>query len=87
MEAAVVSTWHSGIPEGVKDGITAELVDERDVAGLADKLGSFLESPQRAAEFGREGRLFVESNFDIKSQARGLEDIYSHAAELMPSRA
>lgn len=77
METPVVATRHSGMPEGLKEGVTAELVDERDVDGLTDKLRSFLESTNKAREFGRAGRRFVTDKFNIKVQVDGLEHIYT----------
>lgn len=49
---AVVSTRHSGIPEAVIDSMTGLLVDEGDVAGMAEAL---LAAPPRAAEMGEAG--------------------------------
>lgn len=76
METPVVATFHSGIPEGVVNGATAELVEERDVATLAEKLRTFLESPQKAADFGAAGRDFVRESFNLATQVRGLEALY-----------
>ena len=76
MATAVVATRHSGIPEGVLDGKTAELVEERDSAALASKLKTFLESPDKALQFGEAGRRFVTEHFDMRTQVDGLEDIY-----------
>src|SRR5205814_22337 len=49
---AVVSTRHAGIPEAVLDGETGVLVDEGDVAGMADAM---LAAIPRSAEMGRAG--------------------------------
>jgi glycosyltransferase involved in cell wall biosynthesis len=76
METPVVATRHSGIPEGARDGITAELIDERDSLALAEKLRSFLESPEKVRTFGQAGRRFVTEHFDMRSQVSGLEEIY-----------
>jgi glycosyltransferase involved in cell wall biosynthesis len=77
MEMAVVATRHSGIPEGVKEGVTAELVEERDSKALAECLRSFLVSSAKARAFGQAGRRFVSRHFDLSTQVRGLEEIYS----------
>ena len=77
MKTPVVATRHSGIPEGMVEGVTGELVDEKDWEALADRLQSFLESPGKVAQFGDAGRKFVTENFRIEDQVRGLEDIYS----------
>lgn len=77
MKSPLVATRHSGIPEGVKEGVTAELVDEKDVEGLAAALRSFIESAAKVESFGVAGREFVAENFDIRHQVEGLESIYS----------
>ena len=79
MAVPIVATRHSGIPEGVIDGKTAELIEDRDSSALADKLQSFLECPSKARAFGEAGRRFVSENFNIRAQACGLEDIYADA--------
>ena len=84
MAVPVVATRHSGIPEGVREGVTAELVDEKDVATLAEKLRSFLQDPVKARAFGDAGRRFVCDNFDLRAQVNGLEEIY---ARLIAQRA
>lgn len=76
MEVPIVATRHSGIPEGVQEGVTAELVDERDVRGLAESLRGFLSSAEKAESFGRAGRRFVAENFDLRKQVAGLEELY-----------
>ena len=77
METPVVSTFHSGIPEGVVDGTTAELVAERDVPMLAEKLRGFLQSRHKCQDFGRAGRDFVQQRFSLQKQVQGLEALYS----------
>jgi colanic acid/amylovoran biosynthesis glycosyltransferase len=61
----IVSTRHSGIPELVTDGESGYLVDERDVAGLADRLAVLLDSPQQRQAMGKTGRRIVEQDFNI----------------------
>jgi colanic acid/amylovoran biosynthesis glycosyltransferase len=80
MKAPVVSTFHSGIPEGVQQGITADLVAERDATGLADRLQSLLEDPAKVRSYGDAGRAFVARNFDLRTQVAGLEAIYQNLA-------
>lgn len=81
MATPIVATRHSGIPEGVREGKTAELVDEGDASALAAKLKSFLESPDKVRSFGEAGRLFISEQFDIRTQAKGLEEIYASLIE------
>jgi glycosyltransferase involved in cell wall biosynthesis len=82
METPVVATRHSGIPEGVLENVTAELVAERDASALAGRLRPFLESPTKVRQFGKAGRRFVSENFDLRKQVAGLEKIYGDVREL-----
>lgn len=76
MKVPVVATRHSGIPEGVIEGRTAELVDERDSESLAEKILPFLQSPEKVSSYGEAGRRFISASFNINSQAKKLEELY-----------
>jgi len=79
MSTPVVTTRHAGNAEGVLEGRTALLVEERDAEGLAHAIRQFLDNPALVTSFGAEGRRFVEANFEIGGQVRGLEDLYDRA--------
>lgn len=72
----VVATRHSGIPEGVRDGETALLVPERDHRGLAEAIALFLTDESAVERFGRAGRAYVVSEFELTRQVAGLEAHY-----------
>jgi colanic acid/amylovoran biosynthesis glycosyltransferase len=76
----VVSTRHAGIPEGVVDGETGFLVDERDVAGMARHMERLVIDPALAAELGRAGRRRVEEHFSIDSTIARLWDVIRTSA-------
>ena len=76
MGTPVVATRHAGNAEGLAAGHSALLVDERDVAGLARSMKYFYGDPGAVESFGRAGREFVASRFDIKTQVSGMERIY-----------
>lgn len=76
MATPVVGTRHSGIPEGVIEGQTAELVAEKDVDALASKLRLFLNSPETSSAYGKAARAFVVDNFDMKVQNAKLEELF-----------
>jgi colanic acid/amylovoran biosynthesis glycosyltransferase len=61
----VVSTYHSGIPELVEDGVSGRLVPERDVDALAAAIEALIDAPERWAAIGRAGRQRVEEAFDV----------------------
>jgi colanic acid/amylovoran biosynthesis glycosyltransferase len=65
MGMPVISTFHSGIPEVVRDGVSGYVVKEWDVEALADRLQRMLGEPERWPEFGRNGREIIETENDI----------------------
>ncbi|MHA1292373.1 MAG: glycosyltransferase [Promethearchaeota archaeon] len=72
----VISTIHSGIPEIVMDGKTGFLVPERNIDRLKEKLEYLINNSEKRQEMGRNGRKFVEDNFDIKKLNVKLISIY-----------
>jgi len=72
----VISTFHSGIPELVTDGVSGLLVPERDAASLADALGYLISHPEVCKEMGQAGRRHVEQKFDTNSLNKKLEELY-----------
>jgi len=84
MGVPIVSTYHDDIPQVVVAGKSAFLVEERDVDGLAEKIGFLVENPQIRGEMGSEGRKHVEEKHDICRLAKQLEAVY---VELAGSRS
>lgn len=74
----VVSTYHSGIPELVKDGISGFLVPERDVDAFTKKLSYLIENPEKWTEMGLAGREYVENFYDINKLNDQLVDTYQN---------
>jgi colanic acid/amylovoran biosynthesis glycosyltransferase len=72
----VISTFHSGIPELVDDGVSGLLVPERDAASLADALASLIHHPEICKEMGQAGRRKVEQKFDTNVLSKKLEELY-----------
>jgi colanic acid/amylovoran biosynthesis glycosyltransferase len=72
----IVSSLHADIPHVVVPGESALLAPERDVAALADHLGTLLAEPQRWAMMGQRGRAFVEQYHNINQEAARLEERY-----------
>jgi colanic acid/amylovoran biosynthesis glycosyltransferase len=77
----VISTFHAGIPELVDDGGSGLLVPERDVTGLAERLGYLCDHPERWPEMGRVGRRRIERDFDITRLNDRLERLYAGSDE------
>ena len=73
----VVSTRHAGIPEVVLDGTTGLLVEEGDVAGLAQALALMCCDPQLAKQLGLAGRARVMSHFTVDHHVKTVADVLS----------
>ncbi len=73
----VVSTYHSGIPELVKNNESGFLVQERDVSALSERIALLLRQPETMREMGLKGRRFVEQNYDINRLNNQLEATFS----------
>jgi colanic acid/amylovoran biosynthesis glycosyltransferase len=76
----VVSTFHSGIPELVEDGVSGRLVPERDVEALADAIASIVADPESWSRYGNAGRRKVESEFNRPVLMQRLAELYRSVA-------
>ncbi|MBU7583280.1 MAG: glycosyltransferase, partial [Nostoc sp. TH1S01] len=76
MGLPVVSTYHSGIPELVQNGISGFLVSERNVEQLAEKLKYLITHSELWVQMGQSGRQFVECNYNINKLNDRLIGIY-----------
>jgi colanic acid/amylovoran biosynthesis glycosyltransferase len=81
MGLPVVSTKHSGIPEGVLDGKSGFLVPERDVDALAERLADIISRPEVWPEMGRQGRAFVKTEHDLDKRNDALVELYRQLRE------
>ena len=82
----VVATRHADIPYVVAR--PDELVDEEDVAGLAETLVRLAEAPEADWNARIEaGRELVEREHDAAVVARAIESVYDEAIELVAMRA
>lgn len=72
----VLSTWHSGIPELVKDGVHGFLVPERAVDALKEKLAYLVANPEIRVKMGDAGRNFVVDNYNNRQLNENLVVIY-----------
>lgn len=70
----VVSSYHAGIPELIKNGERGFLIDEKDVRGYAELLVNLLDLDTEVV--ARNALNFVTKNFDIQKQNLALIDIY-----------
>ena len=62
----VVATRHAGIPDVVIEGKTGLLVEEHDVAGMADAMLRLIDDPPLAANLGAAARDHVRAHFSME---------------------
>jgi glycosyltransferase involved in cell wall biosynthesis len=74
----VISTWHSGIPEAVEDGVSGLLVAERDVEGMGQAMLALAENPDVARRMGQAGREIVIANFGVEESISYLRKVLLH---------
>jgi colanic acid/amylovoran biosynthesis glycosyltransferase len=79
MGVPVVSTFHSGIPEGVIDGVTGTLVPERDSDKLAGAILQLLEDRELWEKYHLATQEHIDKHFDLRRQTALLEEIYTDA--------
>ncbi len=84
MGLPVISTYHSGIPELIEDGISGFLVPERDADTLAEKLSYLIENPEVWSKMGQAGRNYVEQHYDINQLNEQLVEIYQQLLTQKP---
>jgi glycosyltransferase involved in cell wall biosynthesis len=68
----VVSTRHAGIPEAVQDQETGYLVDERDSAGMAERLLALARDPERRCRMGVAGWKRAKDHFTWEKERKDL---------------
>jgi glycosyltransferase involved in cell wall biosynthesis len=71
----VVSTWISGIPELVQDGVNGYLVSGEDIDVLAETLKKVLSDMDLVRRFGQVGRERVQRYFDIDYTAAQIRNL------------
>jgi colanic acid/amylovoran biosynthesis glycosyltransferase len=72
----VFATDHGGIPEAIEHGRSGVLVPERDDEVLAWALLNAVEDRHFLSQVARGGAEVVREKFDLRVQARRLEDVY-----------
>ena len=75
MGLPIVSTYHAGISEGIVHQQTGLLVKEYDNKGLADAMRLLLDKNTRL-QMGKQGRAWMEEQFDLGKCNEVLYDIY-----------
>ncbi len=82
----VVASRVGDIPEIVRDGVEALLVEPGDTLALAAAISSLLDDPARARAIGEAGRARVEQDFDVKPIGRLLRNELERASSSASER-
>lgn len=72
----IISTWHAGIPELVKDGECGFLVPEKDSNAIVDVIVKLLRLRETWSDMGKKGREIVKQSFNVDKQILKLERVY-----------
>ena len=72
----VFATDHGGIPEAIENGVSGVLVPEHNHKELAGALLDAAQDPGFLSRIARGGAEVVGEKFDLRAQARRLEDVY-----------
>ena len=78
MGIPVISTYHSGIPELIKDGETGLLTPEKDPDSLAEKIEVLQVHQDILNKITLNARKFVELEFNVERQNDKLVKIYNN---------
>ncbi len=74
---AIVTTGVGGIPNIIRPGITALMVNGGDLNGFTEALASLIQSPERREEMGKAGPEFVNSRFHYKRLTSDIQKLYT----------
>ncbi|SES88615.1 Glycosyltransferase involved in cell wall bisynthesis [Oceanobacillus limi] len=73
----VVVSNVGGLPEVVKDGETGYVVNTEDSSNIVEKLRILVSDKDKRHTFGRNGRSFVQHNFEWEKNVMEMEKVYS----------
>ncbi len=76
---AIIATKTKGMADYVVDGVTGILVPPHDVDAMACAIRKLKDDPDLAIEMGRNGRKFVEENFDPRDMVRATQKVILEA--------
>ncbi|HYL77040.1 MAG TPA: glycosyltransferase family 4 protein [Bryobacteraceae bacterium] len=76
MEIPCVSTWITGVPELIRDGIDGLLVPPGDPGALASAIERLIEHPDLRQRIGQSGRQRILDKFHLQKNGRYLAGIF-----------
>ena len=71
----VISTFHAGIPDIVKNELSGILVPEFDIEGMSQAILKLTDNPDLGKTFGAQGRSIIERNFTIHHHLANINHI------------
>ncbi|WP_242117937.1 glycosyltransferase family 4 protein [Aestuariivivens sediminicola] len=78
MELPVVISDAGGMSEGIINGKTGFVVNEKDLDGFVDRIIFLIQNPEKRKEMGKAGRLFVVKHYDNEILGNKLLELYTH---------
>jgi colanic acid/amylovoran biosynthesis glycosyltransferase len=78
LEIPCVSTWITGIPELIRNGIDGLLVAPSDTEGFAAALRQLIHAPDLRRTIGLAGRVRVLEKFDLRKNAAAMAALLEH---------
>jgi len=82
MEIPCVSTWITGIPELVRNGIDGLLVAPSDVEAFAGAIRQLIRDPELRLQIGKAGRIQVLSKFSLPTNSGMLAEVFRRYSEI-----
>jgi len=80
MEIPCVSTWITGVPELIRDGVDGILVPPADASAFAAGLAKLIDDPELRRRIGIAGRARILDNFSLEKNGRHLAAIFKRRA-------
>lgn len=82
MQIPCVSTWITGVPELIRDGVDGLLVPPSDASALGAAISRLIDDPRLRRSVGEAGRERILDKFDLEKNTRYLADIFQRRASV-----
>jgi glycosyltransferase involved in cell wall biosynthesis len=77
MQIPCVTTWITGVPELIRDGVDGLLVPPSDPEALAAAIARLMDDPDLRQRLGQQGRQRVLERYDLTANTRRLAEIFN----------
>ena len=75
------STWTTGVPELIRQGVDGWLVAAGDIDQATEALANLIDQPDLRKSLGKSGRLRVMEKYDLERNVMDLEKIFQRRLE------